>query len=102
MDLPDYDVKAFLINGSRERNDMGDVEYNIAFVDITAYEIQKRKIEKSVYFDPLTNIYIFEELFKQQLNMKKRYLQPTSIIFFDIDDFKKINDKYGHNVGDEV
>ena len=105
MDLPNYNVKAFLVNGTRERTDLGDVEYIIAFADVTAYEVEKRKIEKSVYLDPLTNIHnrhIFEELFKHELNMKKRYSQPSSIIFFDIDDFKNINDEYGHNVGDEV
>ena len=36
------------------------------------------------------------------LSLNNRYKMPFSIILFDIDDFKKINDGYGHLVGDKV
>lgn len=63
------------------------------------------KVESQLYFDELTSVYnrktgmnrLHEELIRS-----KRTGKPLSIAILDIDDFKKINDKYGHLVGDRV
>lgn len=73
-------------------------------------EIQKRKkiekeLHKIVNIDVLTNIYNrrkIEFLYDFELQRAKRYKRDLSIIFFDIDNFKLINDQLGHKVGDEV
>ena len=50
----------------------------------------------------LTNHQRFRELLQQEMARSKRYFNPISLIFADIDDFKSINDSYGHLAGDQV
>ena len=55
--------------------------------------------------DPLTDLYNSRHLFDQlekELNRAKRYLHPLSLMFIDIDNFKSVNDTYGHMMGDKV
>jgi diguanylate cyclase (GGDEF)-like protein/PAS domain S-box-containing protein len=66
---------------------------------------QIKKAEHTASHDSLTGLYnrrMFESLLEREMHRAKRYTYPLSIIFFDIDDFKKINDVHGHKVGDEV
>lgn len=73
-------------------------------------EIQKRKViedklNEVANIDSLTNCFNrrkIESLFNRELNRVKRYDRNLSIIFFDVDNFKQINDKLGHAIGDEV
>ncbi len=55
--------------------------------------------------DTLTGIpnrYAYEERLKQEYTRWKRYHQPLSLMIVDIDNFKHINDKYGHRAGDKA
>ncbi len=55
--------------------------------------------------DSLTETYNrrhFFEIATHECSVAERYQQPLSLIMFDIDNFKKFNDIYGHQVGDEV
>ncbi len=57
------------------------------------------------YTDPLTKIYNrlhFSHFIDAEIDRVKRYGGTFSIIFLDIDAFKRINDEYGHLVGDEA
>ena len=65
---------------------------------------EKRKaLEKEVLVDPLTGIAnrrALRERLKNELHRFQRYRQFFSILLFDIDNFKAINDQYGHWAGD--
>lgn len=55
--------------------------------------------------DGLTGLYNRQHLDKhleEEIKRAKRYGNPLSVIMFDIDNFKKINDAYGHVIGDRV
>lgn len=64
------------------------------------------KYEKLSSIDTLTQIMNrskFEEVVSSEINRATRYNTETfSLIFFDIDNFKSINDIFGHHIGDEV
>jgi diguanylate cyclase (GGDEF)-like protein len=62
-------------------------------------------LEKKATIDPLTGIYNrlrFNGLLLQDVDEARRYKVPISLIMFDIDHFKKVNDIHGHLVGDRV
>ena len=49
----------------------------------------------------LLNRRILEQILKREVERAFRYKTPLTIVFVDIDGFKKVNDQYGHRVGDD-
>ncbi|WP_084043352.1 sensor domain-containing diguanylate cyclase [Lebetimonas sp. JS138] len=62
-------------------------------------------LKKMALTDKLTglyNRYKFNEELKKEIERFKRYKNPFCLIMFDIDNFKQLNDTYGHDMGDKV
>ena len=79
--------------------------YSVVFTDTTEQENYKQKLEHLIITDALTGIgnrRCFQNKIQEEIQRAKRYRHPLSLIMFDIDFFKNVNDKYGHDVGDEV
>ncbi len=57
---------------------------------------------KTDYLTGTLNRYAFYALIESEIERSKRKDRAFSLAMMDIDDFKKINDKYGHRTGDEV
>ncbi len=73
----------------------------IAIKNAKLYE----EVQRLAVRDPLTGIFnrrYFFDLVQSEIIRSQRYQTPMSLIMLDIDHFKRVNDTYGHQIGDEV
>jgi len=64
-----------------------------------------QQLEEQAQMDPLTNLYnqrAMQDLLRRDLSTSKRRQVKLSLVYFDVDKFKDINDTHGHLKGDEV
>ena len=104
---PTIEIGVFTLNLLRWSNitlTFGLLGYNAHFYAKVAREAEN-KLELLASTDTLTGLYNRREMlkvFKQEQSKLRRNQRPLSIIMIDIDNFKKINDQFGHECGDEA
>lgn len=77
----------------------------IASRDITKKHLEVKNLEKIAFYDELTSLpnrnYLHEYI-RTTIASASRQKTKIAVLFIDMDDFKKINDSFGHHVGDLV
>ena len=82
-----------------------DLEFMEALSNQAAIAIDNAKLYELATKDGLTKLYIyrhFYNLLENEINRARRYNHKLSLLMIDIDNFKNINDRYGHLVGDRI
>jgi len=75
------------------------------YFDITERKKLEKKLEKLAHFDNLTGCYSRGyglALLEEQIKTANRKKTPILLLYLDVDEFKKINDHYGHKEGDRA
>jgi len=89
----------------KQENLLMQKKLNLTLSDLKEQKKTFERINNLINTDLLMGIYsrrYLEKKLKDLLYEYKRYDKPFSVLMIDIDDFKIINDKYGHLVGDKV
>ncbi len=79
--------------------------YVALFTDITPMKEHQDQLEHIAHFDMLTglpNRLLFADRLGQAMRMSERRKRSLSVIYLDLDGFKAVNDKYGHDTGDAL
>ncbi|WP_018873272.1 GGDEF domain-containing protein [Thioalkalivibrio sp. ALJ16] len=71
--------------------------------DITERKATEEQMQRLAHYDPLTDLpnrTLFYQILEHELTGARRAGQPVALMFVDLDEFKPVNDQYGHAVGD--
>lgn len=88
------------------RNDEGRTTHFITIQeDVTEQRNSQRHIEHLANYDPLTDLpnrNLFFDRLQQAMALARRNGETCALMFLDLDHFKEVNDRFGHQAGDEL
>ncbi|ACN16663.1 putative reponse regulator (CheY and GGDEF domain family protein) [Desulforapulum autotrophicum HRM2] len=77
------------------------LKISLCLSNVAAHE----KLRHLAFHDPLTGLLnrrVMETILEREFERAKRYCTPLSVVFLDLDHFKRINDTFGHDQGDRA
>jgi diguanylate cyclase (GGDEF)-like protein/PAS domain S-box-containing protein len=99
------DIKPYAVSISAMRDRQGAItKFSAIYFDISEGKELEETLRSQAELDALTGMFNrrkFDDLLKREWGRARRESHPLSLIMFDIDHFKKFNDTYGHQQGDE-
>lgn len=113
IERPDGTIRHIQDEGTAVRGDNNEMLYLVGLArDVTDEQLVRERLENTnqqlerlAKFDPLTMAlrrqYCMPDL-EESLALFRRYQTDATLVFVDLDDFKAINDRLGHEAGDEV
>ena len=100
------EVYAEMLTISTVRDQAGEPQHYVAlFSDITAAKEHEQQLEHIAHYDALTNLpnrVLLADRLSQSMAQAKRREMKLAVVFLDLDGFKRINDTYGHEAGDQL
>jgi len=63
---------------------------------------REREMARTDYLTQVANSRFFAEIASSEIKRAGRYQHPFTVAYLDIDDFKSVNDRWGHSTGDEL
>lgn len=94
------------VNIAPVRNDSGEITNYLAIEeDVSLRKDQEQRILHQAQYDSLTDLpnrLLAVDRLNQAIRMARRDNSRTALLFIDLDDFKKVNDTLGHELGDQL
>ncbi len=89
-----------MMTGSRGQQELYCID-----IDLSEQKAYQRQLEQLAHYDALTglpNRLLLTERLKLSMAQAKRRAQRVAVVYLDLDSFKPINDRFGHEVGDRL
>jgi len=101
LNFGDPDLKRFEPGIDTSLLEQLGIKISLCFSNVFAHE----RLRFLAFHDPLTGLVnrgVMDRILKRECERAKRYKTDLCLVFFDLDNFKLINDTYGHDTGDRA